>query len=509
MNETAIKTNKRILINLMKSIVIVVLSIAIVLFFPHVLNMLRFILAKNYHTDSVLFLGVGNGILNGQKVYTDLFELKTPLIFLTHALSLERFGDLTLITVLSFLSHITFYVIPMYICLRLEKDWLTKIILSLSALLLSFSLSNYMAWNASPGLPELFGSATTLLYVAVMFQWNKKEFAFSWKHIITSGLLIAISVMWKEPFLIICIAIALCFLKLNWSYFKVIILSFIFAGIASLLFLAASGNLSSYFTFYLPFIFSDRIIADSVLKQAFDFAKIHKYITTYAPFMSITVCVLFLTHLVPNKKDLKNIVTNTIKTFGILYFLSLSIAIGGFFPQHYIFPVSVLFALFFAAIEKIKNEYIIIIVLSIASLLLCYNTGTDSPVALKHERILEMQEAGAFNDEIVTSLGYDEFLYLQGGLDLCYPQKTKLIGPFFFQFNHWFKDKNSRWSKIMLEQIYKANVIVTADAGFELGMLQGYFNIYLKENFRKVDFASEFPEVTVPEKYMAVMYIRK
>src|SRR3989344_1174200 len=57
---------------------------------------LLFLWLVPYYRDADVFFAMGRGILNGLVPYRDLFDIKTPAIFLLSALSLWMFEDMTL-----------------------------------------------------------------------------------------------------------------------------------------------------------------------------------------------------------------------------------------------------------------------------------------------------------------------------------------------------------------------------------------------------------------------------
>jgi|GEM_PF-5393877 len=470
-----------------------------------------YMLEKTYADDFSTFAAVGNGILHGDKPYINLSEEKPPVIFYLCAASIKLFGDLTLITILSFISYLVILFVPAYLAFRYSKikKNLVKAVITLSVFIFTLAIESFMFWSVAAGIPELFGTLFCILNIWILVKLKEKSFEWHWGNVVVSAVLICLACMTKEPFLIILIASSLVFFENTKKYWLAMICSYALGGLIIILFLTCLGLLPAYFSIYLPYLMSSRIGGASGLTSGLKFGNIFGRIKEFSPFFLGSIVGIYLLGgfiVAKNTKAglVKKIVIGIAVTFFVVYFSVYSIMVGNAYAQHYLFIIAVIvsFVVFIAtrkAINKIDTVCLCLLVLLSVSSTMGVQPHKSRGV-LSQTSIEGKQARAAYADEILSRLGYDEFVYLSpcnhDKVFYEFTKTSKVTGPWFYQYHrHGYDLKSREQIKIMIEQ---TNVIFVEDH-IEIPNNKELLEERLSREFRKVSYEEEFPDLTLPE----------
>lgn len=211
--------------------------------------------------DTLVYLTIGRGILNGLKPYTGLYEMKPPGIFLISALSLAITGDETFGLWLQVMLQC---LIPLLFAWAAWKMFASagsneRIFAVAAAVAFGLAVSLYAESRSLAFQSEGFGFFFALVFViAIALPGGMTRMR-------TAAAAIGIlgSVGMKEPFLLSGLAAALVLQDGSepaqrhlWKKFLLPLLIAAGAGLALMMFL---GYLKGYVTVHLPFVFNTRL----------------------------------------------------------------------------------------------------------------------------------------------------------------------------------------------------------------------------------------------------------
>ncbi|TSC58689.1 MAG: hypothetical protein Greene041619_399 [Candidatus Peregrinibacteria bacterium Greene0416_19] len=205
--------------------------------------------ANNF--DAAIYWSVGRGMLEGLRLYSDLFDLKPPGIFLLAAASHALFGSGILGNILGALMIVmlpglaTFLIWKKTAALPLRRRGLLMAIVFLGSAL----LTSYHAVRAEPWQTELFGGFAGSLYAMMLLM---SAHPLSTRRMVLAGILILAAVGFKEPFLFVCIAVALLTTPEPRHLIRAFVFPALFAIGIGLMLLPLFGSVTDYVTLYLP-----------------------------------------------------------------------------------------------------------------------------------------------------------------------------------------------------------------------------------------------------------------
>lgn len=220
-----------------------------------------YIVHQPINWDTLVYLTIGRGILNGMKPYTGLYEMKPPGIFLISALSLAVTGDevfgLWLQIIIQIVIPILFAWAAWKISTESSPTFRTFALIAGAAFGLIISL--YAESRSIAFQSEGFGFFFALLFVVAIALRGEMTRT----RMIIAAIGILGSVGMKEPFILSAIAAALVLQDNNEtvrrSFWKKFIIPFVFAAIGGLILMGLLGYLDGYFNIHLPFIFNSRL----------------------------------------------------------------------------------------------------------------------------------------------------------------------------------------------------------------------------------------------------------
>lgn len=218
---------------------------------------LWFLAGGGVRGDAVYYFGMGRGLLNGLRLYVDLFETKPPLVFWLSALSLAAGGDARLY--LAAQAALLVCVPPALSAVVLRGAGAgsnRRAAAALLVLLWGAALASFAADRGQGFQTEGFAVLPAAV-PALVLVWSRDGVP-GQRGTWLSGAALAIAMLLKEPFLLSAVA-ALAWAAaprrdLLWAV-RVVAL----AGLLALLFLLATGAAGGYLGTYLPEIMKGRL----------------------------------------------------------------------------------------------------------------------------------------------------------------------------------------------------------------------------------------------------------
>lgn len=204
------------------------------------------------YSDSAIFAAVGNGILHELRPYIDLFETKTPAVFLPFAVSLGIFGDLS---ALFWLQGLVIVAMPVLIVLPMRPR--RGMFANLAAKIVAITVTLYVAQESGRLLPESFGVFFTLLFLGMFHRYQERQWAWHIWAALTVLMLLAAAM--KEPFALVIMGCVFLLARRWLDIVRLLLLSSSAVLLWSLLILAVP-ILRGYFTVYLPHMLGFHLI---------------------------------------------------------------------------------------------------------------------------------------------------------------------------------------------------------------------------------------------------------
>lgn len=232
-------------------------------------------------SDSAYYTAMARGLLNGLQMYTDLFESKPPIIFWLVELSLKT-GIPTLYIWLQLILLLSLSPVMAAFVYRATGVRLAVACAALLGITVAFdTVTRAMAYQ-----PEGF-AAVVSVYAILLFANGSRGQLLT----VLSGIALGTVAMIKEPFILSVLFGMLVFCRSGNDLLRVAVI-FCIGGTMSLLILACSGLIESYFSIYLPEMLFGRG-SDSILYP--DFGN-RVYYLILAPLWvrSLTVYQMFL-----------------------------------------------------------------------------------------------------------------------------------------------------------------------------------------------------------------------
>jgi hypothetical protein len=200
--------------------------------------------------DTVLYWGVGRGIVNDLVPYLDLFEVKPPGIFLLSALSLRMFGDFSLGNMLNAVTLVLIPLLSGWMWMRDAREDRTQRFAT--GFLTGAAITLYGMLRATPWQTESFGILVSMLYVLLVAGHAGRM---RWWQSVLGGVLLLCAIGLKEPFLFPCIGAAILWDKRPTVLMRTLVIPLTIAGVLGLLGLWMFGLWDGFFHVYLPAVF--------------------------------------------------------------------------------------------------------------------------------------------------------------------------------------------------------------------------------------------------------------
>lgn len=448
------------------------------------------------HSDVLMYLTVGRGILNGKKMYIDLFESKPPFIFLLSALSLWN-GGTFLMRVVQALNLLS---LPVAFGWFFRKDKIRM----MTGILFGGLLALWCERSSGGLQTEIFGILPVVLYVLNI------QFPSTNKRMILSGFCIAFAVMVKEPYILGIFVAAVLTSRTLLEFAQRFIYPSILAGIAVTAFLCVLGVFPVYVGTYIPAMLQSRIQdAGPLYLRALWVQRLFTSLTEFSsvPLLGYFLFLLWVLYL----KDWRIMIMGVLGVLGmgrlfvlftllhktsllgvgawatltdpgflwisvlyllgtvgyiialywfhswrlfraflVLPFLCVAIGIGGYEPNYMLFILPAILALFI----QIRWEYSVLVALMV--LLYVRPVMTDTRAAtLEQESLQTSQQL----DALMDACRYDEYVF--DGQKIPGFARHSPVGPLFITSVHGYLGKNplfdqttenSRNAKIVLKE---------------------------------------------------------
>ena len=207
-----------------------------------------------YNGDNVLFLTVGRGIANGLLPYQDLFETKSPAIFLVAALSWMLTDSTALARALQIAVLLGIALVIAWKGWNMQPratspwQWCGKLL----AVGTGIAFALYAGDSAGLLFPESFGAFFAILYVALIANHRTHR---SLPRVVAAGAAFGGAIAFKEPFLLTIVGAALLLHPSPRAWPRALLLPMIIGCALWALILLLLGYLGPYFRIFLPMIF--------------------------------------------------------------------------------------------------------------------------------------------------------------------------------------------------------------------------------------------------------------
>ncbi len=207
--------------------------------------------------DTMVYLSIGRGILNGLKPYTGLYEMKPPGIFLISALSLAVTDNEVFGLILQWVTHLLLPLLCGWTAWKLARneEKQERALIVLTALAFGLIISLYAEYRGMAFQSEGFGFFFALLYVLAIAQRGRMTALST----IIAVIGIVGSVGMKEPFLLSAAASALVLRDADKPFWRTFGVPAAAAVVMGFILLVVLGYTDGYLTVHLPFIFSSRL----------------------------------------------------------------------------------------------------------------------------------------------------------------------------------------------------------------------------------------------------------
>lgn len=431
-----------------------------------------------YEFDSTLYWAMGRSILNGLAPYIDIFDNKPPGIYFLSAISLWIFEDGKLGHYLGAISLLT---LPM---LSIAFVWKTKkreslsrdatLLLTALALALAVSWISFQAEFGRPWQTEQFAALFATCYAFCMVTMNKTKL-----RTILLALFLMISIGFKEPFLISCLAAAILYDFRLKTITSIFFIPLAIAIVLGSIILGVTGTLLPYLTIDLPTVLGHRVTGFeapffirivSVHRPLAQFAQI----SSLLPVVAIFLPAVYVIATWKPKQRPTNYTRPIVFAVFIILLGTFSIGIGGDFQNHhYAVPAPLVATIIFLTLSTIAQQWdrfnirllaIGLLILSGASLIQTSSYNTKS--LIEKEQSLRIAAAGV--DTVLDRCDIDRYYYIHrtnemrlDGFTTHSPMNHSLFYPI-----DQASQNGPGFQKTEVDRISQSKIIVMPNEGF-------------------------------------------
>lgn len=300
-----------------------------------------------FHGDAATYGTVARGILHGLVPYVDLYENKTPAIFLFAAASHWLFDDLRL---MSWVQGIIVVLLPFVLLVPVR--WGNRFKPSLSSLFVAFLLGTvlalYTAEMAGQLLPESFGAFFGTAFVALMAMGKPGKHP--WWNTGALAILLLLAVGSKEPFLVSTLGGALVLFS-GFRECRRLLMPLLIAIGAGMIVLAVLGYLVPYITINLAHILGFHIynpwgtVGVPLWLRTIDVPRIAQNLASFSPFFPWIIGVLWIGSLgllLRNARTRKQTMGAVARWLLASWLAALAVSVtGDFYGHHFVCAVPV------------------------------------------------------------------------------------------------------------------------------------------------------------------------
>jgi len=417
-----------------------------------------------YTWDTPIYWAVGRGILNGIAPWSGLFETKPPGIFLLSAISFKIFDSPVFTNYFQVFVLILTAVIPV-IAYFLQSNYSSVLKLAFS-LLVGLILALYSAERSGGVQVESFGAAFGCIAVFAMAMPNFEKRKILGISLAAIGILGACG--FKEPFLFPLFGISLIFCENIKEWVSRFVLPLAIAVLLGFAFLLVCGWLGDFWH-YLSFMSSTHISRfGSPFRRAMEFHRLYNDMNAFSWGLAIAVFALLSLPFVTLKSN-ENAFFIKIIFFGTAFFLSsFSVGLGGeFYNHHHIFALPFYIALVLVLLKNWDGENFAVNKLGMLSFIFFVIATLNLPNLnlVKRSEDLnndarESMQAAVDLDLRMDELGIDRYTFIGANGPQIYGwTKHSPNGPYFFQYDDWFK-RIPGYRDSVISNIEKSSVVV-------------------------------------------------
>jgi hypothetical protein len=483
-----------------------------------------------YTADAPMYWTVGKGMLQGFRPYVDLYETKPPGIFLLSALSFKLTDTAVLTNIICFICLLITGAAPFIgVAMNCKKSLtgLTKIILFISAFVFGVMIMLYSQLRSGAAQVENIGAGFAIIYILIISTIDSEKIKLNSPKIWLSSLFLMFAVMMKEPFLLICIASSLFFIKTKKDFLKKLLLPMFAGGIAGVILMLVTGALAPYLKYYLPNMMGGHVSRfGPPWIRGLDLKIILEDLAEFSPGLMIAVIVLvvfvflsdFFFKVVDNENKISDNILSGIKFYLSSYLLVFSVGLGGqYYSHHFVFAVPLYITLFLHIVENYKGIKLNNMkdLIGVDGILVSIGIACSIGIAVLPDygyeyyfatRKLEvMKDNAEYVDDVLDRVGEDtyQFLGFNGDVFYCFTEHLPQ-GPIFFQDPFSFTDTDNWFSKSLANQLDKVDIIIID--WLDVGEMNEYVEDYISDNFTEQP-PEEVRDIAIPKSFIYdVMY---
>ena len=467
------------------SYLLVFIVLAVYVMFRIFYSVITYELSHAYTADAPLYWAVGRGMLNGLKPYSEMYENKPIGVFLLSALSFYFTDSTILCNLISILAVIIIVFVPglhIYNHLKQEifkynSDNKTLCIYGFFCfwmiLFCSTMLAIYAEERSGGFQVEALGTACSLLYInSVRKMINIQSQKMLTARTLVTALYISLTVMLKEPFLVVATISAFLFIDKFSDFIRYILIPDIIGAVFTIAFLGATGVLNPYFTIYIKHMFNTRLSDNSsIINKTGNIQLLESDIMSFNKILLMMILIaIILTLIFAYKKSAKYILLHSTKVVAAIYLASFCVGLGGqYYNHHYIFAVPVYASFFMYGGEflnsiKIKNKYISgsIITLCIFAMVNVFISSETTYSGYYDEKYDSIKKKADYVDELLDFYDVDryQFLGFNGENEFFGLTKHSPQGPAFAQDPDNFQTEDTWFFQQLMKQIDKSDIII-------------------------------------------------
>ncbi len=451
-------------------------------------SVITFELSHAYTADAPLYWAVGRGMLNGLKPYSEMYENKPIGVFALSAISFYFTNSTILCNWISILAVIIIVFVPsLNIYYYLKKDLFKYNTENKSSCIYGFFcfwmilfcstiLAIYVEERSGGFQVEALGTACSLLYInSIRKMINDQSKKMLTVRTLLTALYISLTVMLKEPFLVVATISALLFIEKFSDFLRVIIIPDIIGAVFTLTFLGVTGILKPYFSIYIKHMFNTRLSDNSsIINKTGNIQLLESDIMSFNKILLIMILIaIILTLIVSYKKSAKYVLLHSTKVVAAIYLASFCVGLGGqYYNHHYIFAVPVYASFFMYGGEslnriKVKNKYISgsIITLCIVAMVNVFLSSETTYSGCYDEKYDSIKKNANYVDELLDFYEVDryQFIGFNGENQFFGLTKHSPQGPAFAQDPDNFQTEDTWFFQQLMKQIEKSDIIILGD----------------------------------------------
>lgn len=447
-------------------------------------NIFTYELNHAYTADAPLYWAVGRGMLNGHMPYRDMYENKPLGVFLISALSFALTDDTIICNLFSCLAAMMITVLPAVFMLntsmqadkdRDEIDGMRKTSAFLTVLLSGLLITVYSEVRSGGFQTEEIGAAFSVLFICLVMKLKtadtrKKRIILT----VAASAAIIITVLLKEPFLLVSVFGALLFVDNIKDFFRNIVIPCAAGGAVLLLIFAVSGVLLPYFSIYISRMLETRFAGESsAFTRTLDILRITDDIKNFSPWLLYLIAifiVLTLARGLCKKRTNGFYLFHALRVAAAVFVASFCVGMGGYYyNHHFIFavPIYCAFVMYGGGLlfdwkpkkSSVRGAVIVLWVAVMLASFLCIGNKYAGDYTDKFETI---SAKANYVDELLDFYGEESYQFIGfNGEDTFFGlTKHSPKGPVFAQDADNFRTGDTWFAKSLVRQLNEVNIVI-------------------------------------------------